>query len=50
MQAWRVRAGGLPALASLAQPLTDHCTHAPIYEQVDEFNDRTLAFLNAHSR
>jgi pimeloyl-ACP methyl ester carboxylesterase len=24
------------------------CSHAPIYEKVDEFNERTLAFLAAH--
>ncbi len=25
------------------------CSHAPIYEKVEEFNERTLAFLKAHS-
>ncbi|HUJ64729.1 MAG TPA: alpha/beta hydrolase [Acidimicrobiales bacterium] len=25
------------------------CSHAPIYEQVEEFNARTLAFLHTHS-
>ena len=25
------------------------CAHAPIYEDVDEFNGRTLAFLNRHT-
>lgn len=25
------------------------CSHAPIYEKVDEFNQRTLAFLKRHS-
>jgi pimeloyl-ACP methyl ester carboxylesterase len=25
------------------------CAHAPIYEKVDEFNQRTLAFLTAHA-
>ncbi len=25
------------------------CAHAPIYEQVEEFNAKTLAFLHAHS-
>src|SRR5262249_32277287 len=24
------------------------CAHAPIYEKVDEFNERTLAFLGKH--
>jgi len=24
------------------------CSHAPIYEKVDEFNERTLAFLGSH--
>jgi pimeloyl-ACP methyl ester carboxylesterase len=44
-----------------ADPLTDaiagsevmvfeDCSHAPIYENVEEFNKRTLAFLNRHSR
>jgi pimeloyl-ACP methyl ester carboxylesterase len=43
-----------------ADPLTDaiagsevivfeDCSHAPIYENVEEFNTRTLAFLNRHS-
>ena len=25
------------------------CAHAPIYEQVAEFNDRTLAFMRRHT-
>jgi pimeloyl-ACP methyl ester carboxylesterase len=25
------------------------CAHAPIYENVEEFNSRTLEFLHAHS-
>jgi pimeloyl-ACP methyl ester carboxylesterase len=25
------------------------CSHAPIYEKVDEFNQKTLAFLKNHS-
>ena len=25
------------------------CAHAPIYEKVDEFNQKTLAFLRRHS-
>jgi pimeloyl-ACP methyl ester carboxylesterase len=44
-----------------ADPLTDaiagsevmvfeDCSHAAIYENVEEFNKRTLAFLNRHSR
>jgi hypothetical protein len=24
------------------------CAHAPIYESVSEFNDKTLAFLKRH--
>lgn len=28
----------------------EDCAHAPIYEQVDEFNRRTLEFLRRHSR
>jgi pimeloyl-ACP methyl ester carboxylesterase len=43
-----------------AEPLTEgikgsevtifeNCTHAPMYEDVDEFNRRTLAFLNHHT-
>jgi pimeloyl-ACP methyl ester carboxylesterase len=43
-----------------ADPLTDaiagsevvvfeDCAHAPIYENPEEFNKRTLAFLNRHS-
>lgn len=27
----------------------EDCAHAPLYENVDEFNRRTLAFLNNHS-
>ena len=27
----------------------DDCAHAPIYENVDEFNERTLAFLQRHA-
>ncbi len=27
----------------------ENCAHAPIYEQVDEFNRRTLGFLQQHS-
>lgn len=26
------------------------CSHAPIYEKVDEFNQKTLAFLNKHAK
>jgi pimeloyl-ACP methyl ester carboxylesterase len=26
-----------------------NCSHAPIYEDVDGFNERTLAFLRQHS-
>jgi pimeloyl-ACP methyl ester carboxylesterase len=25
------------------------CAHAPIYEKVDEFNQKTLAFLRRHA-
>jgi proline iminopeptidase len=25
------------------------CSHAPIYERLEDFNARTLAFLTAHS-
>lgn len=27
----------------------EDCAHAPIYESVDDFNQRTLAFLQRHS-
>jgi pimeloyl-ACP methyl ester carboxylesterase len=27
----------------------EDCSHAPIYENVQAFNDRTLAFLQRHS-
>jgi pimeloyl-ACP methyl ester carboxylesterase len=27
----------------------EDCAHAPIYENVDDFNRRTLAFLQRHS-
>jgi 2-hydroxy-6-oxonona-2,4-dienedioate hydrolase len=26
----------------------EECSHAPIYEKVDEFNQKTLAFLQRH--
>jgi pimeloyl-ACP methyl ester carboxylesterase len=26
----------------------EDCSHAPLYENVEEFNQRTLAFLNRH--
>jgi pimeloyl-ACP methyl ester carboxylesterase len=25
------------------------CAHAPIYEKVEEFNEKTLAFLQRHT-
>jgi len=28
----------------------EDCAHAPIYENVDDFNQRTLAFLQRHTR
>lgn len=28
----------------------EDCSHAPIYEKVEEFNDKTLQFLKRHSR
>jgi hypothetical protein len=27
----------------------EDCAHAPIYENVEEFNQRTLAFLQRHT-
>jgi pimeloyl-ACP methyl ester carboxylesterase len=27
----------------------DGCAHAPIYEKVEEFNQKTIAFLKRHS-
>jgi pimeloyl-ACP methyl ester carboxylesterase len=27
----------------------EECAHAPIYEQVEEFNQKTLAFLKQHA-
>ena len=27
----------------------DECAHAPIYEKVEEFNQKTLAFLQRHT-
>src|SRR5215831_12998325 len=54
--------GGHDAVTStrFAGPLTEgikgseltifeDCSHAPLYENVEEFNARTLAFLNRHS-
>jgi hypothetical protein len=28
----------------------DGCAHAPIYENVEEFNEKTLQFLKRHER
>ena len=27
----------------------ESCSHAPIYESVGEFNEKTLSFLNRHA-
>jgi pimeloyl-ACP methyl ester carboxylesterase len=33
-----------------AEPIVfEGCAHAPIYEKVDEFNQRTIEFLKQHS-
>jgi pimeloyl-ACP methyl ester carboxylesterase len=42
---WAGRVGG--AMRELV--VFEDCAHAPIYENVKEFNDRTLAFLQRHS-
>jgi pimeloyl-ACP methyl ester carboxylesterase len=38
------------AIAGSEVIVFEDCSHAPIYENVEEFNTRTLAFLNRHSR
>jgi 3-oxoadipate enol-lactonase len=37
------------AIAGSALTVFEDCSHAPIYENVEEFNQRTLAFLQRHS-
>jgi pimeloyl-ACP methyl ester carboxylesterase len=38
------------AIAGSEVVVFEDCAHAPIYENVEEFNQRTLAFLQSHSR
>jgi pimeloyl-[acyl-carrier protein] methyl ester esterase len=38
------------AIANCELAVFEDCSHAPIYENVDDFNQRTLAFLNRHSK
>ncbi|MGO9083189.1 MAG: hypothetical protein ACLQDY_29885 [Streptosporangiaceae bacterium] len=41
------------ALGSIQAPALitfEHCAHAPIYEDVDQFNQQTLAFLQRQSQ
>ncbi|HEX9554522.1 MAG TPA: alpha/beta hydrolase [Streptosporangiaceae bacterium] len=37
------------AIAGSELSVFEDCSHAPIYENVEDFNQRTLAFLNRHS-
>ena len=37
------------AIAGSELTVFEDCSHAPIYENVEEFNQRTLAFLQQHS-
>ena len=37
------------AIAGSELTVSEDCSHAPIYENVEEFNQRTLAFLQQHS-
>ena len=37
------------AIPSSEVVIFEECAHAPIYERVDDFNQRTLAFLRQHS-
>jgi len=37
------------AIAGSELSVFEDCSHAPLYENVEEFNQRTLAFLNRHS-
>jgi pimeloyl-ACP methyl ester carboxylesterase len=38
------------AIADCELAIFEDCSHAPIYENVDDFNQRTLAFLNRHAK
>jgi proline iminopeptidase len=38
---------GIPGGAEVT--IFEDCSHAPLYENVEEFNSRTLAFLKHHS-
>jgi pimeloyl-ACP methyl ester carboxylesterase len=40
---------GAGGIAGAELVVFEDCSHAPIYENVEEFNDRTLAFLQRHS-
>ena len=37
------------AIAGSEVVVFEDCAHAPIYENVEEFNQRTLAFLQRHT-
>ena len=56
VEGWRI----MVASTRFADPLSaaipdteliifEDCAHAPIYDNVDDFNQRTLAFLQRHS-
>ena len=40
---------GFGPLAQAELIVFEGCAHAPIYEKVDEFNQRTIEFLKQHS-
>ena len=40
---------GLPETRLDELLIFEGCSHAPIYEKVDEFNQKTLEFLNKHA-
>ena len=37
------------AIRSSELLIFEECSHAPIYEKVEEFNQKTLAFLQRHA-
>jgi hypothetical protein len=36
--------------AGMLPEVFEGCAHAPIYENVEEFNEKTLGFLKRHER
>ncbi len=60
VEGWQTMAQALGRVTRFADPLRqaipnseliifEGCSHAPIYEEVEDFNARTLAFLQRHA-